>query len=348
MRQERVAEALRRLEYDPLIDSWGRLSFLKPCEDGTRAIHYLERARDIDGETWEAILRELPDLRRTLLRADVFEAMRAEAILYRGSRPWDVVPLPEEIPTYNARDFGGIFPLNSSGYAADPVPPIHQLLVSSILARQAHHQTRVAIAVILCPRPYWPAVLANLCRLCADRVHEDAPGHGQPSPDALVTVYHEPPKDDDTGSRLWMEARGDKRWPVSLPVVLTDPQDWSAWEAWFRACRHTRKQISDQSRPVVTLPPLWPYVVERRPASMSHYACEYIWSGALALRDQIGLPAMRSRWPSPAPYTSGIPRRIRNKINECREWDDLAREAADPPGSVEARVGSKPEGRPPD
>lgn len=329
MHQEKVAGALSRLGFEPVLIS-GCLAYRTLADDGTPGYRFLSRPRDIGPELWGHILEELPDLRRELLRAEVLEVMRGMASEVGQPMPWASGPRPDFAREFlKSSEVGCLAPFDGS-------PSLARAVIPLALARQRRPKTRAPLVVVVAPRHHWPAVRATLASLFAGHVHMDGPGHGQPSPDALAVVYDAPPEDEESRSRFWTEARGDSRRPAPLPVVLADPLAWSAWTDWMRSSRRSKG----------VLPPMWAYNVDPEAGPLARADALALWGGALALRDYAGDSALAVPMPEASPMDKGIPRHVASYSRAVVAWVNSHPEAVAPSGSSPRMA--VPEAVPPD
>ena len=266
MRVERLAEALRGLGFEPVLTS-GQLAYRTVADDGTPVLHRVARPSDLGDEVMQRIRDALPpEDARALRRPEVIAVLRGMASDLPTSSPWEVPPDPEAVGIYlNSPHDWGVWGFNRAG------PSLLRAIISQLMTRQRRPRARAPVLTVLARRDQWPAVMTTLSNLCAGRVHEYGPGHGQPSPDCLVTVYHATPDDDARGA-FWTEVRGDRRGFVPVPVVLAEWGEWQAWQDWLMASR----PASD------TMPPMWAYYAGDV-SPLSRRDCGAYWAGAVAL-----------------------------------------------------------------
>lgn len=211
----------------------GSLFYKTQAEDGTPTLRPLNRPKDLD----KGLLRDLrnvmtPEERRTLTASDILRILRDGArIADPLPEPWAVGPDPSCIEALAVMECG----FGRSGDA----PRIPKALASGILARHRDPSARVAPLIIIATPSEAPKVLALASVLASGRVHEHGPGHGEASPGTLVEVWRTPPADY---SRLALAIRGDSRTARPVPVILCDPGQWEAWEAFFGS--HSRRANS--------------------------------------------------------------------------------------------------------
>ena len=295
MQFETVAEALRRLGFESFMVS-GQLRYRTTAEDGTPALRPVS-PRAFDDELMRIIRDSLPpeDARR-LRRTDIVETLREMAVSVPRPLPWDVVPDPEAVGIYRDANEGGIERFNKAG------PSIMRVLISQLMTRQRRPRTRAPVIVVLTTFDKRAAVMSTLSNLCAGRVHEYGPGHGQPSPDCLVTVYHETPDDDDKGT-FWTEVRGDRRRPAPVPVVLAEWGKWDEWKHWLMDTRPASE----------VMPPLWAYYAGEV-VVLSRFECAGYWAGAMAIKSSGHSLAER------------LPKTLRPREGVLSAMDDMVRQ----------------------
>lgn len=301
MLNETIADAIRAVFDDPvLIDD--HLFYHTTTDDKTKVRRPLDRPRDIDGEVWQLLINRLPpELTREVRRAEVIAYLRSVATVNDTPMPWDVLPNPDAIGMYRDSDhIGDCYKFNEAG------PSLVRAVISAVMARHDRPRTRAPVLIVLSRRDQWPALMTTLHNLCAGRVQEDGPGHGQPSPGCLVSVYHHPPQDDDARGRFWTEARGDRRRPVPVPVVLAEWQSWQSWQSWLMS-----------GRAAESMPPAWMYFApldgEAQAAELR--VCSKCWAGAQAVR--AAGQAIAERLPKTSLPTEGAYAHVNNVIRQA-------------------------------
>ena len=336
MRVKRLAEALRGLGFEPVLTS-GQLAYRTVADDGTPVLHRVARPSDLGDELMQRIRDALPpEDARALRRPEVIAVLRGMASDLPTSSPWEVLPNTGDAETciemYRGGDHAGdLYKVNEAG------PSAFQVIISTILARRESPRTRAPVILVLSRRDQWPAVMTTLSNLCAGRVHQYGPGHGLPSPDCLLSVYCQPPRDDDSKSRFWTEVRGDPRRPAPVPVILAEWQAWKSWKSWLMSGRASE-----------SIPPMWMYQtpVEGDARSLEKGFCAKYWAGAVAIVERgqsIAIRLPKTSLPSESIYAQ-VDETIRQVLDYLADREAVlsppGSDAPDPPRAVSS--GSSP------